>query len=324
MDTHQKIWALLDERAGNTSQTLGVAEALGMPYETRQIIFNNWIKLPNFFHTRSTLGVHPSCLGALSPPWPDIVISSARRLGLVASYIKSRSPKTFLAQVQWPGYPASQYDLIATPLHDHKKPAANLMTTLGAPHRVNETLLKREAAAWASTLAHLPAPKIAVLIGGGGSSRDFAGGHAEKIARAASSLAHSLGGSLFITTSRRTGTAMADALPAHLTCPYYLHRFHDGDEPDANPYYGFLGLADAIIATGDSVSMCSEACATGKPVYIYESADFVAGKHRAFIQSLYDARLARPLLISGNTAFTPAYRLDDAAAIAAEIKKRIA
>jgi len=40
-----------------------------------------------------------------------------------------------------------------------------------------------------------------------------------------------------------------------------------GDGP--NPYFAFLGLADAILATSDSVNMVTEAAGTGKPVYVY-------------------------------------------------------
>jgi len=35
-----------------------------------------------------------------------------------------------------------------------------------------------------------------------------------------------------------------------------------------NPYFAFLALADAIVATEDSVNMVTEAAGTGKPVYI--------------------------------------------------------
>ena len=42
------------------------------------------------------------------------------------------------------------------------------------------------------------------------------------------------------------------------------------DGSGANPYFGMLGAADAIVVTADSVSMISEAAATGKPVYIVE------------------------------------------------------
>ena len=51
-----------------------------------------------------------------------------------------------------------------------------------------------------------------------------------------------------------------------LNAPYYFYDWHISHGVD-NPFYGFLGLADIVIATGDSISMCSEVRATGKPVY---------------------------------------------------------
>src|SRR6266567_7689175 len=97
----KKIWALLDDRQGNTSQTLGVAEALGEPFETKKIEFNEFIRIPNFLINKTTIGVTKRSASKLHSPWPDIVISTARRLGIVASYIKSQNPDTFLAQIQW-------------------------------------------------------------------------------------------------------------------------------------------------------------------------------------------------------------------------------
>lgn len=44
------------------------------------------------------------------------------------------------------------------------------------------------------------------------------------------------------------------------------HVLWTGEGP--NPYYAFLGLAEAILVTADSVNMVSEACGTGKPVHI--------------------------------------------------------
>jgi mitochondrial fission protein ELM1 len=160
-----------------------------------------------------------------------------------------------------------------------------------------------------------------VLIGGGSNPRDFASQHAVPLATMASDLAKRFGGSLLITTSRRTGEEMPVQMAPHLTCPYYLYAWQQGGNPPANPYYGFLGLADAVIATGESVSMCSEACATGKSVFVYDVAGFMSRKHKAFIEALYSRSLARPL-VGNDQLFTPAYRLDDAAMVAAEIKKR--
>ena len=318
-----KIWALLDERAGNTSQTLGVADALGLPYETRDIRFGPLIRLPNPLVWWNTIGITAATRGTLTPPWPDIMITTARRLGLVAAYIKRKNPATFTAQIQWTGYPSGMLDLVATPMHDGIPEGGNVMLTLGAPHRVTPAKLETEAAAWRSILAHLPSPRIAVLIGGSGKPEDFASKHAVALATRSAGLAKATGGSLLITTSRRTGDAMPTQMLPHLDCPHYLYAWQQGGNPPANPYYGFLGLADMVIATGDSVSMISEACATGKPVYVYEGDDFMSRKHKAFVRQLYDRDLARKL--QGNTPlFTPAGRFDDSADIANAIRKRLA
>lgn len=50
--------------------------------------------------------------------------------------------------------------------------------------------------------------------------------------------------------------------------PCHFYRWQAND--DDNPHLGFLALADAIIVTGDSLSMLAEACATGRPVHIFE------------------------------------------------------
>src|SRR5262249_45239559 len=39
---------------------------------------------------------------------------------------------------------------------------------------------------------------------------------------------------------------------------------------EANPYFGMLAAADAIVVTGETMSMLAEACDTLKPVYIFD------------------------------------------------------
>jgi len=315
------IWALLDERQGNTSQTLGVAEALGAPYVTKNIRFNLFTKLPNFLLNSNTLCVSKETLAELQAPWPDITITCARRLGIVASYIKSQRPSCFTAQIQWPGAPSSHFDFIAAPAHDNAHTNKNVFTTLGAPHRVTLALLKSEAEKWRAPLAHLPTPRIALLIGGSSRGGNFGEHEAKELAKLSSTLAATHNASLLITTSRRTEPSAIKTLSDNLTVPHYLHDWQK-NEDGANPYFGFLGLADAAIATGDSVSMCSEACATGKPLFVYATDAFVSGKHQRFLEKLYAEHLAKPLKQYDTGFFAPAYRLDDALLIADQIRTR--
>jgi mitochondrial fission protein ELM1 len=93
------------------------------------------------------------------------------------------------------------------------------------------------------------------------------------------------------------------------------------DGQGANPYFGYLGLADAIVVTSDSVSMVSEACATGKPVYVYALGNGGARLQR-FHQSLFQAGITRPFM--GNLEKWSYSPLDDALQVAAVIRQRFA
>ena len=106
-------------------------------------------------------------------------------------------------------------------------------------------------------------------------------------------MARELGGSLLVSTSVRTPEAVVDAVAAELTAPHLLYRWRR-DDPD-NPYLGFLGLADGIVVTSDSMSMLVEATATAKPVWIYDLAD-APGRTRPTLRRLlfYLGRLFGP------------------------------
>ncbi|XVN42877.1 MAG: ELM1/GtrOC1 family putative glycosyltransferase [Candidatus Rickettsia vulgarisii] len=68
-----------------------------------------------------------------------------------------------------------------------------------------------------------------------------------------------------------------------------------------NPYFGMLTKADYIIATADSISMCSEAASTGKPLYIFCPDNFNSSKHLSFLQQLIKLGIARTLTNSITT-----------------------
>ena len=109
---------------------------------------------------------------------------------------------------------------------------------------------------------------MTVAIGGNSGPYTLDRKAAERLARQASALANSFGGSLLVTTSARTPPHAVEALERSLTAPAYIYRWKR--HAKENPYFAFLGLADSIVVTGDSMSMLTEACATRKPVYIFD------------------------------------------------------
>jgi len=98
--------------------------------------------------------------------------------------------------------------------------------------------------------------------------------------------------SILVTTSRRTPKEVVDFLKQHLPKPLFFYCFGDKTE---NPYFGLLSWADRIVVTGDSMSMCTECCATGVPVFIFAPDEMMSEKHKRFHAYLYAKGVAAPV-----------------------------
>lgn len=308
------VWVLHDGKIGMANQVTGLAEALGWPLvEKRLVIRAPWRHLPPVFWLAPTRALDPAG-AALVPPWPDIVIACGRNAIAPAQMIKRASGgRAFWVEVQDPRYARREVDLIVAPLHD-PAPGDNVFRTLGAVHRVTAAKLSEAAARFAPLFATLPRPLAAVLIGGDNnvyrlSEARFASLCDQLVALAAS------GVGLAITPSRRTGAAQRAMLEQRLAGRPVFIWDGSGD----NPYFGMLGAADAIIVTADSVSMISEAAATGKPVHIVEL-DGGSSKFARFHAAMREAGITRPFTGTlGAWRYAP---LDDTARAAAEIRRR--
>ena len=265
MASPPRVWVLADDRPGNANQALGVAEALGWPFEIRRIRYGPLAALPNLLIGDRLLGLAEVAKRALRPPWPDLVLAAGRRTAPVARWIRRQRPGVFLVQMMWPGS-ARGLDLVVVPEHDGRARAPTVITTPGPPHRVAPKVLAEARARLAPALAHLPRPYVVGRVGGASRHAGFTAEDALALARIAARLAVERGGSILLSTSRRTGTAAEDALEEQdLPAPVWLHRFSRGGE---NPYLGLLGHADALVVSADSASMVTEACATGRPVFL--------------------------------------------------------
>lgn len=118
-----------------------------------------------------------------------------------------------------------------------------------------------------------------------------------------------------ITASRRTGAENALYLRGALKD----RKTYFWDGMGENPYMGFLAWADAIAVTADSVSMLSEACTTGKPVYMIA----LEGQSRRlslFHKAIVGRGMVRPF--EGKIEQWSYPPLDDAGLVAQAIRTR--
>src|SRR5689334_8427333 len=75
-----KIWALLGARAGDNDQVLALAEAIGLPFETKQLEYNRLRSLGPRILGRSLMSLTAaSRRSILAEPPPDLAISAGHR-----------------------------------------------------------------------------------------------------------------------------------------------------------------------------------------------------------------------------------------------------
>jgi len=253
-------WVVTDGAAGIVNQCVGLAQRLDLdPVIKRIAIRQPWLSLPPAFWPFPLKALKPSG-DMLNAPWPDLVIASGRKsVAPCAATGKASAGRTITVQIQNPGISPASFSLVATPRHDGLS-GPNVIGTKGSIHGLTRAALDAEAATWAGSVAHLPRPLTFAAIGGPNRVYRFGEDDARQLGQKLAELP----GGLLVTLSRRTTPQVADVLKAQLDEARTV--FWDGEGP--NPYRGWLGLADAVVVTSDSVNMTSEACITGRPVHV--------------------------------------------------------
>lgn len=273
-----RIWLMMGHRAGDNSQVLALGEglqrALGWPFEIKRFAYRPTELLSNLLLGPNLVGMVAGKSSPLAPPWPDLILTAGRRNEPICRWIQRQ------ARNQAPGQRVrivhmgrswariERFDLIVTTPQYRLPERPNILHNETPLHRIHADHLAAEAEAWRPRFADLPEPCIAVVMGGNSGPYSFDPAAGARLGRQASALARARGGSLLVTTSARTPADAVDAFEANLEAPAHIYRWRK--DAAENPYFAFLGLAEELIVTGDSMSMLTEACATRKPVHIFD------------------------------------------------------
>jgi mitochondrial fission protein ELM1 len=269
MAARPAVWVLLGTGTGGNAQMVGLAEALGWPYETKRLVYSRYSHCPNLLLGASALGIDRRRSATLAPPWPDLVIAGSRRSAPVARWIKQRAGgRTRLVHLMHTQAPLAHFDLIITTPQYRLPARANVLHNAAPLTTIDPARVAAATAAWTARVAHLPRPYTALLVGGNSSSYVLDASTAARLGHTASASVHRRGGALLVTTSARTPADACHALLAAIDCPAFIHRWRPHD-PE-NPYAAFLGLADRFVVTADSASLLADACTMGQPVEVFD------------------------------------------------------
>lgn len=272
-------WAISDGAAGNERQVLALVRALGLaPRVLRVPVLEPWAALAPHLRVGARWAIRDERGRVLSSPWPDIAIGCGRRAALVTRLLREWSGRnTFTVQILDPRIDTQAFDVVIAPQHDGVH-GANVLQSIGALNPVDAAWLAQGRLSFAA-LAQLPEPRTAVLIGGSNRAQRLDAAYFDRLLERLGARHASDGGSFLVSVSRRTPAAMASRLRAAFAM--YPGVFWSSDADGENPYAGFLGWADRLVVTPDSVNMLSEACASGKPVYTF-APRAITGKLAAF------------------------------------------
>lgn len=265
--TSDELWVIQGSKPGDNSQVLRLAEASGLRYLVKSIVLK-----PGFERAkprvRATLHhIDRQRSAELVPPWPRTVLVAGRRLAMVALWIREQSRgETKLALIGAPKAEAEKFGLIIVPIQYRVAEGPNVcrvgLPLLGVP----PAQIAREGARFSEALSRMPRPLTVLMAGGSTSSLILDPQTAADIIRRIRETCANEGGSIFVTTSRRTPPESARAMAASLHPQDRLHVWRR-DDPD-NPLMGLLLHGDRFVVTEDSMSMLVEVARLGRPLAI--------------------------------------------------------
>lgn len=295
-----QIWVLTDSRMGNSNQAIALAEKLAVAYQVKLVEYNFLGNLPNYL-----LKIYPIHIKKqLLPSWeisdfPEIIISAGRRVASLASYLKRKSGnKIKIIQIMHPNLPLEQFDLVILPEHDKPiKETQNIVRITGALNNIQAKI----ANAGKELRKNYPrlGQFISVIIGGNCKNYNFTDDHAKELSTILTNVTNNLSYNIFVSFSRRTPNSAKIIVKDNLPASTIIYDPIE-EKNITNPYFGMLAEADYLISTADSISMCSEATSTGKPVYIFCPNNFKSPKHLAFLRQLIKLGIAKMLNNSVN------------------------
>lgn len=309
-----RVWLLYDaEKRGSETQCRGLAKALQYEAAPFAIPKLGWLRfVPRKLWYYALPLYHKRLQGLLdAAPFPKLIISSGTRASAVAAYLRQQSRKangqTRVINLLNPRLPVDWFDLIITPKHDQLH-APNVIQTLGPINNLAQDL---------ETLTRPDTTKqqiITVLIGGKSKAFTVKPKDIETLGQQLCHLYRTRDVKFLVSFSRRTPQLCKQLFQAQ-TNRIDLELY---DGQGDNPYQRYLAAADAIIVTADSMSMVTEACATGKPVYVV-SLNGMPTKFKVFHQDLEAAGYTRPF--KGQLDKWSGKKLDEMTEVAKKIKQ---
>lgn len=308
----KNILILSDAKAGHLRQSQGLAriaagylqrKAIGSVVRQQEVVFKNRLASRAMGLAGALAGkyicqgclvclrsfISPDTYRRLMAEKPDIIISCGSSLAAV-NYLLAREYQARSLVVMRPSILSTRrFDLVVMPRHDDPPRRRNVVVTEGALNLIDSGYLaqqKERLKQEAGVAIDPEKPAAGLLIGG--DTKDFsigAAGVAELFGQL-QKVSRESGLQILATTSRRTPAAICAQLKRSAASDASVRLLVIASEKNyPSAVGGILAMSDILIVSAESISMVSEAAASGKYVLVFGHS-LLGGRHRKFLDNL--------------------------------------
>ncbi|MBI4342080.1 MAG: mitochondrial fission ELM1 family protein [Candidatus Omnitrophica bacterium] len=312
----RRALVLSDGKLGHLKQSLTVVEALRRQHPTLthhvvEIRYRgrlgralalawSWL-MPSGFGAVSCLraALSPDSAEALLSRYADVIVSCGAATMPANVLWSAEQEAKSIALMNPAPLPLSRFHLVIAPQHDGLPKRSNVVETVGAitGPLSDDALIQARCRLQAHPLFRAEPgaghrhPVVALFLGGETAHYAINPAFAETLLSQVWETCAALDGRYLVTTSRRTSPAVEQLLSHRVErdprCRLLLVASRDLLDGTME---GMLGFADVAVVTGESISMVSEACASGRPVVVVEPPQrhpsHRATKHQRFLRAL--------------------------------------
>jgi mitochondrial fission protein ELM1 len=276
-----RVWALCDGQRENADQALALAEALGWPYECKQLRFEG---------SKESLSKTSERLEA---PWPDVVISAGRACANRAAWIRDQDlGRTRLVHVGCSGGEvADRFDAVVTPSYARHWPHPNRVETVAPLTLTGAKRLTRSSKTPLHLFDESPEPHVLLLVDTA-HPEDMETRSLEQMAFDVRDLAEHAGGSARAVVSSRLGKRARESLGRGLGDERKVHKVDSTS--GGNELSAILASANAVVVAGNGAQWVAEAASSARCVYIYPIEERGFSLRRAILQWVEEIANRRP------------------------------
>ncbi len=252
----------------------------------------------------------PACFNELVNAYADVVISCGAATAPVNVLLAAENRAKSVVIMNPTPLPLRRFSLAVVPAHDRIAHRPHIVQVPGAL----TTITEEELALAGERLTRHPQFRggsardghhavISVLLGGDTAEYELTTAFVDTLIRQVLDACEAIGGSCLVTTSRRTPPdverLLQERLARHPRCSLLLLASRDQLNGTAE---GMLGLARVVVVTGESVSMVTEACVSGRHVLVVDPPLRRAGwgrltKPQRYVRQLAEGGYVKPLFL---------------------------